>query len=476
MRPRPFLVVALVGALLGFGFASVSTYDFAQHLDRQVHDVHCSFVPGLEGDDKGGSGCEVTLMSTYSSVFRSSVWGGIPIALPAMSVFAFLLFFGIDLVLGRRQTDRRATGFFALAALLPALMSVIMGYISLSLLDAACKLCIGIYVASAVALIGAGGLWWRASGPSIGGAMADEVSSGPAGHDPAWAEDDGLDDDGLDGELDDGASLEDPGAEFDGTGTMGGGFDGGGYGSDGPMSYPKLAGAFALGVLFVAVPVAAYVGSAPDHSKFVGKCGSIDSRPKSDLLVEMGPQNGVPALEVFDPLCPACRGFEDHLEQTVYDDKLARKAVLFPLDDECNWMVDRAVHPGACAVSEAVLCAGGDAQKVIDWAFEHHEEIRKTAASEDGGARRMVEEQFPEMASCLGSPKVQDRLNQSLRWAVDNEIKVLTPQLYVDGVRLCDEDVDLGLEYALGEMLARHRDGTLQHVAEASDEDEEGDE
>ncbi|MFB6350335.1 MAG: DsbA family protein, partial [Bradymonadaceae bacterium] len=186
----------------------------------------------------------------------------------------------------------------------------------------------------------------------------------------------------------------------------------------------------------------------------------------------LGPQNGVPALEVFDPLCPACRGFENHLEETVYGDKLARKAVLFPLDDECNWMIDNAVHPGACAVSEAVLCAEDNPDKVVDWAFQHQKTIRSWAASEEGAARRMVKQQFPELSSCVGSPKVQARLNQSLRWAVDNELRVLTPQLYVDGVRLCDEDVDLGLEYALSEMLKRRRNGTLKQAVKS---DEEGD-
>ena len=475
MRPRPFLVVALVGALLGFGFASVSTYDFAQHLDRQVHDVHCSFVPGLEGDKKGGSGCEVTLMSTYSSVFRSSVWGGIPISLPAMSVFAFLLFFGVDLVLSRRQEDVRAAGFFALAALLPAITSLVMAYISLSVLEAACKLCIGIYVSSTIALIGAAGLWWRSTSPSMPDPLGDDLSGGPSGHDPAWADEDALDGDlqggdGLDASSD---PLDSPDDDPDDFGAPADGFGSGGYGSDGPVSYAKLAGVFGLGILFVAVPVMAYVGSAPDHSQFVGECGQIDSQPKSDLLVEMGPQNGVPALEIFDPLCPACRGFEEHLKETVYHEKLARQAILFPLDDECNWMIDQAVHPGACAVSEAVLCAGSDADEVIDWAFAHQEEIRSSAESSDGAARSMVKAEFSELSSCIGSPKVQARLNQSLRWAVDNELKVLTPQLYVDGVRLCDEDVDLGLEYALGSMLAKHRDGTLEPSAGSNDEEGE---
>jgi hypothetical protein len=44
-------------------------------------------------------------------------------------------------------------------------------------------------------------------------------------------------------------------------------------------------------------------------------------------------------------------------------------------------------------------------------------------------------------------------LAQSLRWAVRNQVPVLTPQFYVAGKRLCDEDTDLGLEYTLTRML-----------------------
>jgi uncharacterized membrane protein len=446
--PHPLLILALVGALLGFIFAGFSTYDFEQHLDRQVHSVHCSFVPGLSEEEAGGSDCEVTLMSPYSSVMRDQVWGGVPISLPAMAVFAFMMFFGVDLLLARRQRDSRATGFYALAAVLPALSSTVMGYISLGELDAACKLCIGIYVASGLTLTGAVGLWIRArsSGPIDVPGLEDE---------PAWAEesaDSGAEDQPLE-------TNPESWGESDSSG--------------GKVSWAKLIGAFGLGIIFVAVPVGAYMVTAPDHSKFIGTCGTLDEEPADELLVEMGPQNGVPTLEVFDPLCPACRGFEEHLQQTPYDDKLARKAVMFPLDDECNWMLDRSVHPGACTVSEAVLCAENDANRVVEWAFAHQEEIHKAAKENPDAAEQLVEEQFPELASCVGSPKVKQKLNRSLRWAVDNELRILTPQVYVDGVRLCDEDVDLGMEFALSRMIEMSKNGTLRDKAEEAEAEAE---
>jgi uncharacterized membrane protein len=101
--PYAFSILGLVGALLGMVFSAFSTYDFVAHLDRQVHGLHCSFLPGVAATDaSGASGCHLTMMSPYSSTLRAQLWGGIPIALPALSVFAFLLAWGLMVVL----TDR----------------------------------------------------------------------------------------------------------------------------------------------------------------------------------------------------------------------------------------------------------------------------------------------------------------------------------------------------------------------------------
>ncbi|MCZ7681663.1 MAG: hypothetical protein M5U28_23855 [Sandaracinaceae bacterium] len=273
-------------------FASFSTHDFVQHLDRQVHGLQCSFLPGLaEADVSGASGCHVTLMSPYSSVLRDSVWGGIPISLPAMAVFAFLAAFAAFVSLTGRQHDRRATGFFALAWALPVLASVVMGYIALATLDAACKLCIGIYASSAVGL--AASLVALFARPAPSGGEADACAP------PS-------------------------------------------------LSYGALGAAFGAGVLFVAAPVAAYAAVAPDFSRFVGSCGTLpDPSDASEVLIPIGPQTRtVPVIEVLDPLCPACKGFEARFDASSVAADASRRVLLFPLDDRCNWMIDRAIHPG----------------------------------------------------------------------------------------------------------------------------------
>ncbi|HEU4612518.1 MAG TPA: vitamin K epoxide reductase family protein, partial [Kofleriaceae bacterium] len=386
MRPPGWLVAVLVGAFAGLVFAGVSTYDFVQHLDRQVHSLHCSFIPGA-GAETGASGCQAAMMSPYSSVFRTSIWGGIPISLPAMAVFAFILFYSLDLLLGRRKDDPRATAFLALACALPALASVLMLTISLTKLGAICKLCAGVYISSALCLTGAIVLWRRAARPAAVGTSRS------------------------------GASLE---VQVEAP----------------PTSNGFLGAMFGIGVLFVAVPVVMYAVMAPDHGKFIGTCGQLD-KPDDTYGVMVPVQRGgsTPALEILDPLCPACKAFEQRLAATGLASRLDRRAILFPLDTTCNWMITENTHPGACTVSEAVLCAGDKAPEVIRWAFEVQDRVRAETKADPGAAERIVKQRFPELASCIGSPEARSRLNQSLRWSVANNIRVLTPQLFVDKVK-----------------------------------------
>lgn len=394
---KPGLVAVVgVAAVAGFLFASVSTFDFTAHLDRQVHGIHCSFLPGMGTPDvSGSSGCHLTLMSPYSSVLRQAVWGGIPVSLPAMSVFAFIAFWLAALVITGRLQDRNSVGFLLAACTLPFVTSIAMGYLSFSELGAACKLCIGIYVSSALAFGGALMLWLR---------IGTAPDSAPA-----------------------------------------------------PLSLGSLPIAFAVGVAFVAVPVVGYASKAPNFERFLGACGKLPAAAgNSAALIALGDQRGsVAAVEVLDPLCPACRGFERRFEASDFAAQVSRKALLFPLDNTCNWMVDNAIHPGACAISEAVLCAGARAEDVLNWSFDHQEEIVEATRKDPAAAARLASAQFPELRSCIGTPVVRARINRALRWAVANQLPVLTPQMYVGGLRLCDEDTDLGMEYATSRLIAR---------------------
>jgi uncharacterized membrane protein len=407
--PHVFLLVALAGSALGFLFAAVSTYDFVAHLDRQVHGLHCSFLPGMSTPDaSGASGCHLTMMSPYSSFLRESIWGGVPIALPAMAVFAFLFFWGALLFVTDRTRDPRATGFYLLATGLPVIASLGMATVAVRELDAFCKLCVGIYFASALTALGAFLMYRRAKA--------------------FWSEGQGTR----------AAQKRALGDERT------------------PLSYGALCVAFAFGVLFVGSSSLVYALKAPAFDKYVGSCGTLPkpADPQRVMLTLSESATGPVLVEVLDPLCAACRAFERRFDKLALKERARRTVLLFPLDNSCNWMVDRAIHPGACAISEALLCAERDADDVLAWAFDQQEELIAAETATAGSAAKRVVAKFPALAGCVGSSKVRARLNRSLRWAVDNQLPVLTPQLYVDGKRLCDADTDLGLDYMLTRLAA----------------------
>ncbi len=463
---RTLLGLIAAVAVLGFAFAAVSTSDFASHLDRQVHGIHCSLIPGGGTlDTRGTSGCHVTLMSPYSSVMRDSVWGGIPVALPAMGVFAFLVFAALSVLFLGKARDVRALTGLTLATSIPFLTSLVMGWISLSQLDAACKLCIGIYVTSTLAFVLAIVALVRA--PKLAAApprteSADEtIRDDDMSTDPVDAVAATLEAPTPKLKL---ASASDMDRRIHARKLARRGLD---QPSDAPLSWAVVGLAALLGIAFVTLPMMAYAAGAPDFDRFVGACGTLENREgEGEVLVAIGPQSrDVEMIEVLDPLCPSCRGFEARFGAHRAAEEVSRRALLFPLDSECNWMVSEAVHPGACVLSEAILCADDDAEEVLAWAFEHQDELRRShedgASAEEASAAitRAVRERFPAIADCIGTPRVRARLNRALRFAVQNELPVLTPQVYVGGTRLCDEDTDLGLDYVLSRLLDREEGG-----------------
>ena len=385
---KPFIALSAVGAALGAVFSAVSTSDFISHLDRQVHSIHCSFIPGAAAE-LGESGCRTVMMSPFSSLLRESLWGGLPISLLAVAVFAYLAMHSARLLVSSTPVTKNDSLYLVAAGLLPVLMSVVYGYIAVYKIGAVCKLCIGVYVSSGTILLGA----------VLAHLKAEPVPAVPA-----------------------------------------------------PLG--QYARQFGEGVLYVAILAAFYVLFLPSQPESLKGCGTLVKKDDSGIMIPMGGgRGGTPAIAVVDPLCPACKGFDERMRAGDLYQKLSIQAVLFPLDATCNWMVKDSLHHGACAVSEAMLCDKEGAEEMLDWAFTNQAELRDIAKEDDNKIRQRIEQQFPKVKGCLGSPKIKNQLNKSLRWAVSNALPVLTPQLFIGDKRVCDEDTDLGLEYTVAQML-----------------------
>jgi uncharacterized membrane protein len=416
----PALVV-LLGALLGLALAGYSTADYVAHLDRQLHDVHCSFIPGAAVDPNADNACKTAMYSSYSALLRDEIWGGVPISLFALGAFAFFAAFALYLLVSGARAPRRANHFIALAGVTPLLASIVMAVISATKLGSYCKTCVGIYIASAILAIGA---------------VAAFVVDRRAARRALLVE----------------ARLPEAGSNVPPT-----------LVDDADVIRPRPLGPMSLVVSWMLLlamssvtPAFAYRESVPSYEAHVRGCGTLaDASDPHKALIHIAAAGArQPVHLVVDPLCPTCKAFHQRLISEGIFALLDTTLVLFPLDSECNWNLDTPLHPGACAVSRAVICGDARALEVLEWAYEQQDELVALAKSADGEAKLAlrIEQRFAGMKACMESKATRLRLDETIRFGVRNKLPVSTPQLFVGSVRLCDEDSDIGLPYALRKL------------------------
>ncbi len=382
-------LLALVACALGLAFALSSTTDYASHLDRQLHDLHCSFVPGAAaaGDTQA---CRAAMYSPYSAVLKESYWGGIPISLFALGAFSGLAGFAAYLLVSGQRATRLAIGAFAALSVTPLLVSLMMLVISLTKLGALCKTCTGIYISST--LLAVSGIWMY---------VASKRTARPAG---SWA--------------------------F-------------------VVLAPMLLGIVTL------IPTAVYAASAPDHTAYLNKCGTLPQpEDKTKSLIKIKTANPKrPALVFEDPLCPTCKAFHERLVVENIFEQLDITLALFPLDNECNWMLDTPMHPGACTMAKAVICGGPDARTVLEWSYAEQDRLASLGKAGTPQLRAAIRERFGDaLDKCIDARKTTQTLNNQLHFAAENAILVSTPQLYLGTQRVCDEDTDIGLRFTLSRL------------------------
>ena len=397
-----FFGIAALGAVLGLIYSGTSTADFVAHLDRQLHPVSCTFFPGLTEVsqlDPTQEGCKVAMLSPYSSFWRDKHWGGVPVSLAAMGLFGFALMLSVWAMAGRRGHEL-APGLLALlAGLAAAGASAAFFYVSMTKLHTICTTCAGTYISSALLL--------------VGGVLAF-----------------------LGGRSD----------RRDGEPTQ----------SGRGVVLTLAIGLAEMGIC-VFLPFAVFLNTVPTYDKYVGSCETLkSSEDKGGVLIPIGGGGATETIFVLDPLCPACKAFHRRLGETSFAKSLNYKLLLLPLDAECNWMLKDSMHPGACLLSRAMLCAGGEAGKMLDYIYDNQEEMRMAGlGKQPEKIREKILSKYPAIKECIDSPDTTIKLNKALHWAVGNSLAVLTPQMYVGGKRLCDEDTDLGLEYAMTKLLGK---------------------
>jgi uncharacterized membrane protein len=431
--PRWPAGLALFASLLGFAFGASSTLDYIRHLDRQVHDLHCSFIPGVSVAQGADTACRTAMYSPYAALFRDRYWGGIPISLFAIGAFGFFAAFSLYVLLADRSAPRRAAQFLFLGGVTPLAVSVLMLLISLLRLGSICKTCAGIYIASvllAAASIAAF-VYDRREARAAALAPPKPAPPPPTTTDPAEP--------GAVGPT----VLDEPPLTPRPPGRRVGG----------PLLIPAWLLALAA---FTVTPALLYAAAMPSYTSYITGCGKLEKLTEpNDALMQLPSAGAVQPVTLFvDPLCPTCKAFHQRLIAEGIFDQLAVTLVLFPLDSECNWMLDRPVHPGACMVSKAILCSEHRALAVLEWSYDNQESLLEGAKAAAGPANMQaaIRQRWPGLDACMESKQTSLRLDRMLRYIVDNKLPVSTPQMFLGDTKLCDEDTDIGLAYAIHKL------------------------
>lgn len=460
VRKRPLFppILGLVGSVLGLFFAAFSTHDYATHLDRQLHGTHCSFLPGLSDVEKGENACKAAMYSPYSSLLRDRIWGGIPISLFALGVYSAFFAMSLYVLVAGDKASKRSWQAYGVALLTPLPVTFLMFYLSAVRLGEFCKLCVGLYGASIVlavagvsALVKASGKLTTREKQAMDDAAATVVDPEPW-HQRARE---------IDKDIEKAkAKLAEQRAKPAPTVV-----------DDAPVP----VGSFLVFPLFLvaagaaaALPAVVYGGSVGDYKSYVTSCGTLsETTEKHDAFVKVSTTNAkVPALTFEDPLCPTCRAFHQRLVTEGVYEKLDLTVAIFPLDADCNFLLtSQSLHPGACVVAKAFLCAekSNQSRAVLDWAYDNQDMLVKAGKAGKDEIRAKVHQKFPDVDKCIDAKETQQRLDHILQFAVEQHLPVMTPQLFIGPTsksqtgaqRVCDEDTDLGLTYALKQLAPK---------------------
>jgi len=193
---------------------------------------------------------------------------------------------------------------------------------------------------------------------------------------------------------------------------------------------PRTAAIVVAGGACVALVCAAYrAGGSPywDHA-----AAPRAARPASPAAPGAAPSGGpTVVVEFSDYECPFCAMAHEEtnaLLATRPDVRLVRRN--FPLDTACNPLLKRQMHPGACGLAAAAICAEeqGKLEPMSDALFRNQKQ--KLPLDE---LARQVGVEPKAFQACLAAPSTERRLRQDIDAGIAIGIKA-TPTYVLNGV------------------------------------------
>jgi len=158
-----------------------------------------------------------------------------------------------------------------------------------------------------------------------------------------------------------------------------------------------------------------------------------EAPPASAAAPPVAPRSGPTIIVEFsDYECPFCAKAHDELKALVAsrpDVKVVKRH--FPLDASCNPMIKRTMHPEACRLARAAICAErqGRFPEMDDALFANQQ--AKRPVEELAGAIGL---DLPAFRACLTAPETARRLSEDVATGIQIGLRA-TPTYVVNGVQ-----------------------------------------
>ncbi len=193
---------------------------------------------------------------------------------------------------------------------------------------------------------------------------------------------------------------------------------------------PRTVAVVAAGAACVALIAAAYRAGGRPYWDHAARPRVVQASPVAPAAAR---SSGGPAVvvEFSDYECPFCALAHEEMNALLAarpDVRLVRKN--FPLDPACNPIVKRAMHPGACVLAAAAICADeqGKLEPMADALFRNQKQKLPLDA-----IAQQVGVEMNDFGECLRAPSTARRIQQDIAAGMAVGIKA-TPTYVVNGV------------------------------------------
>ena len=374
MRARNATIIIALAALVGLVDAVALTWD------HQVHRVDPTAQSALCGQ---GDGCEIARFHPLSEIPLGADRPGLPISL--LAVGAYLAFLALALRRWRFRQERDAPRLILAKAIVAALYSFFLAFVSLMVQETLCKLCSVLYAVNFILLVSAvTGLGESASSWVVGLFDSLKTRSALAATVPMVA---------------------------------------------------TLIGGYAL----YAPPVTeAYMAQ---RQALMDEASALPNTPVVTMDVTDRPGYGpaeapVHLIEFADFGCGHCRMLyhQVHAFMEAHPGVLRMSFVNYPLNSECNPAINRPFIPNSCLLASASECAHAQGK----WA-QMAEQLFALGSKLDAASlvrlAGTLDLSVPEFEACLGDPTTAQRVTQDAEMGIAAGVDG-TPTFLLNGHRV----------------------------------------